>query len=337
MVNSLSRYGLLLALAAASLATSAHAQASQRERTALHPCVITGGKKADVSELEAICATSAVRETMNLVPSNEVRTFLEKEHGSCAKAKNRNACLGRLAAATQATRTLYITVNPFTPKSTRITGLVVDATGKKVEERPLELPRIANQPPRDVVRFAVSQLLDQMEVSKAPAPEILPMPMMPGSPVEPETPPVVAQPAPTQTSPAPAPSPIIIVKHEPSPGLEWKTPVGITAMAVGGAGLITSGVLLFLGNSDAKKFNDAYAGTTLPPSTDLEDLVDLRDSAKSKHKLAAISAGAGAAVAITGAILWLTDRPSSPKQTGKAGSARLTAGPSQVGVLVFLP
>ncbi|WP_224247068.1 hypothetical protein [Hyalangium gracile] len=332
MVNRLSRYGLLLALSVAILSPTARAQAPQRERIALHPCVITGGKKADTSELEAICATAAVRETMNLVPSPDVRAFLEKERGSCAKVKNRNACLGRLAAATKATRTLYITVNPFTPKSTRITGLVVDDTGKKVEERPLELPRIPNQPPRDVVRFAVLALLDQLDVAKAPPLEVLPTPM-PGTPVEPEPPPVVAQPA-----PAPAPPPIATVKQEAPQGPTWKTPVGITSMAVGGAGLVASGVLVFLADSDARKFNDAFDGR-LPASDELPGLVERKDGYYANRRWAAISASAGAALAIGGAILWLTDAPSSPKEasSNKAGSATLLVGPSHVGVRVLLP
>lgn len=334
MVNRPSRCGLLLALAVALVAPTVRAQAPQRERIALHPCVITGGKKADVSELEAICATAAVRETMRLVPSADVRAFLEKEHGSCAKAKNRNGCLGRLAASTQATRALYITINPFTPKSTRITGLVVDETGKKIEEKPLELPRIANQPPRDVVRFSVSQLLDQLDVAKGPPLEVLPTPM-PGTPPEPEPSSVVAQPTPTPAAVAP---PITTVTQEAPPrGPTWKTPAGITTLAVGGAGLVASGVLVFLSNSDAKKFNDQFNGGNPALGTSTDQLVTLKDSVESKRKLAAISAGAGAALAISGAILWLTDESGPKKSSGKPGTARILAGPGQVGVLVLLP
>jgi hypothetical protein len=113
--------------------------------------------------------------------------------------------------------------------------------------------------------------------------------------------------------------------------------VGRTALAVGGAGIIASGVLVLLSNSDAKKFNDAFDGK-LPASTDLERLQALQDSVQSKRKLAAISASAGAALAIGGAILWLTDGPSQQKSSaGKAGTARILAGPGQVGVLVLLP
>jgi hypothetical protein len=342
MANRLSRYSLLLALFMGLMATSAYAQAPQRDRIALHPCVITGGKKASASnDLEATCATAAIRESMNLVPSTEVRAFLEKERGSCAKAKNRNACLGRLAAATQASRALYITLNPFTPKATRITGLVVDETGTKVEEKSLELPRIATQPPRDVVRFAVSQLLDQLDLAKAPAQDTLSVPLTPGAAPEPEPLPPVAAPSPapapaTPAAPVPA-APSVSSQQEPPRGRTWKTPAGIAGMAAGGAGLIASGVLIVSSNSKAKEFNDAFKNG-LPSSEDTTRIAKLREDSKSQRRTATIAAGAGAALAVGGAILWLTDGPSSEDSSdGKAGTARILAGPGQVGVLVLLP
>lgn len=342
MVNRLCRYGLLLALSMGLVATSAYAQAPQRERIALHPCVITGGKKTNTSDLEATCTTAAVRETMNLVPSTDVRAFLEKERGSCAKVKNRNACLFRLAKATQASRVLYITLNPFTPKSTRITGLVVDETGATVEEKSLELPRIPNQPPRDVVRFSVSQLLDQLDVAKTPAQDIVPVPRTPGATPEPESPAIALPsptPEPTTTAPAapPPPAAAVSTQQEAPRGRTWKTPAGITGLAVGGVGLIASGILVVSSNSKAKEFNDAFKDG-LPPSTDTARLAKLRDEAKSQRRTATIAAGAGAALAISGAILWLTDGPSSGSSSpGKAGTARILAGPSHVGVHVLLP
>jgi hypothetical protein len=323
------------------MATSAYAQAPQRERIALHPCVITGGRKANTADLEATCATAAIRETMNLVPSTEVRAYLdERERGSCARLKNRNACLRRLAIAIQASRILYITLNPFTPKSTRITGIVVDDTGAQVEEKTLELPRIARQPPRDVVRFAVSQLLDQLDVAKAPAQDILPVPRAPGEPApEPEVaiPTPAPEPAPTVTPAPQPPAASVSTQQEAARGRTWKTPAGIAGMAAGGVGLIVSGILVVSSNSKANEFNDAFKDG-LPPSTDTAQLARLRDDAESQRRTAAIAAGAGAALAIGGAILWLTDRPSSGSSSpDKAGTARLLAGPGQVGVLVLLP
>jgi hypothetical protein len=339
MANSLSRHGLLLALAVGLLAPTAGAQAPQRERIALHPCVITGGKKTNTSDLEALCATAAVRESMNLVPSTEVRAFLEKERGSCAKAKNRNTCLGRLAAATKASRVLYITLNPFTPKSTRITGLVVDETGKKLEERPIELPRIKDQPPSDVVRFAVSQLLDQLEVAKASQQENLSLPPTPRAPPPPEPmaiPSPSQEPSPAATPPPPA-APITSVKQEAPRGSTWKTPAGISGMAVGGVGLIVSGILITSSNSKAKEFNDAF-NDGLPNSTETDRLGQLRKDVESQRTTATIVAGAGAALAVGGAVLWLMDGSSSSKGSpAQAGTTQILAGPGQVGVRVLLP
>jgi hypothetical protein len=367
MVNHASRFGLLLALAVALLAPTARAQAPQTQRIALHPCVITGGDKSsasgkkapagkkgaaaaakpDIAELEAVCVTAAIRDTMNLVPSSDVRTFLEHEaHGSCAKAKNRNVCLGHLAASTKATRSLYITLDPFNPKVTHITGLVVDELGNKVEEKPLNLPRIPNQPAGDVVRFAVSQILDRLDTTKAPPPELVPLP---GAQPEPEVPAVGAQPAPTTPGPTATPAPSTPGKAQPAAPIAsvkqearhrtWKTPAGITGMALGGVGLIASGILVTSANSKAKEFNDAFKNG-LPPSTDTARLAKLRDDAKSQQSLAAISAGTGAVLAAGGLVLWLMDGASSSESASahpKVGTTRILAGPGQVGVLVLLP
>ncbi len=368
-MNRLSRYGLLLALPVLLLAHSASAQAPQRERVALHPCVITGGKKADTSEIEAICTIAAIRDTMDLVPSAEVLKFLDEEtcasakdraaclaklsapkkpnakevRGSCARAKNRDACLGRLAAATQASRTLYITLNPYTPKATRITGIVVDTTGKRVEERSMELPRLASQSPNDVVRFAVGQLLDKLEVARAPLPEVIPPSLTPTAEPEPlfvqPTPaePTPTPPAPTVT-PTPTPTPVVTAAPEPKSGRTWKTPVGITGMALGVVGLGVGGYFVISSNKDAKDFNDGFA-SGLPAQDQVAALAKFRDDAKSKRSTATISAGAGAALAVGGAILWLIDRPSStaPAEETKVGTTRILAGPGQVGILVLLP
>ncbi|HYI02791.1 hypothetical protein, partial [Hyalangium sp.] len=249
-------------------------------------------------------------------------------------------CLGRLGAATKASRVLYITLNPFTPKSTRITGLVVDETGKKLEERPIELPRIKDQPPSDVVRFAVSQLLDQLEVAKAPQQESLSVPLAPGSPPEPEPmalPSPSPAPEPTATSPTPVP-PVTSLRQEAPRERTWKTPAGISGMAVGGVGLIVSGVLITISNSKANDFNSAFAEENLPPYSDLPRLDALREDIESQRRTATLVAGASAALAVGGAVLWLMDGSSSPKGSpAQAGTTQILAGPGQVGVRVLLP
>ena len=361
-MNRLSRYGLLLALPVLLLSHTAAAQAPASARIALHPCVITGGKKADTSDIEAICTTAAIRPTMDLVPSVDVLKFFQdeacattkdraacveklnapaqgarpREMKTCAKAKNRDACLGRLAAATQASRTLYITLNPYTPKMTRITGIVVDTTGKRVEDRSLELPRLASHSTSDVVRYAVGQLLDKLEVGRAPLAEVLPPSLTPTA--EPE--PLFVQPpsaAPT-TPPAatPTPAPVLTQAPPPPPGRTWKTPAGITGMALGAVGLGLAGYLVTSSNKDAKAFNDGYANG-LPLQAQLPALDQARDDAKAKRSTATLSAGAGGALLVGGAILFLIDRPSDTPKEKTAGTTRILAGPGQVGILVVLP
>lgn len=364
-MNRLSRYGLLLALPVLLLSHTAAAQAP--ERIALHPCVITGGKKADTSDIEAVCTTAAIRPTMDLVPSVDVSKFFQdeacatakdrdacvaklnapakggkgarpRELKTCAKAKNRDACLGRLAAATQASRTLYITLNPYTPKVTRITGLVVDTTGKRVEDRSLELPRLASQSPSDVVRFAVGQLLEKLEVAKAPLADVLPPSLTPTAEPEPlfVQPPAAEPTPPPAATPPPAPAPVVTQASSPPSGRTWKTPAGITGMALGAVGLGVAGYFVTSSNKDAKAFNDGFANG-LPQQSQLAGLDKLRDDAKAKRSTATLSAGAGGALLVGGAILWLIDRPSDTPKEKTAGTTRLLAGPGQVGILVVLP
>jgi len=330
------RLGLLLTLAALLVAPSAWAQ---KEYVALHPCVITGGKaKAATSELEAVCALEVARTNVELVPSSVVRETLEKDaKGSCARAKNRNGCLGRLASATRATRALYLTVDAYSRK-TRITGLVVDPNGKVVEQKRLELPRIPNQPPRDTVRISVSQMLAQLALTSAPAASIVePAPTLEAPPAGPPPPP--QENLPSLTPPEPKPQePVVVappVAPEPVASSSWKTPVGIVGVA---AGVVGAGVGTFLvldADKQAKDFNERYYGNGAPEIAQQAQLLEDRDSINSKRTLGFVSGAAGVVLAGVGAYLWISDGPSD--QPKKAGSARITAGPGNVGLLVVLP
>lgn len=329
------RLGFLLALAAFFIGPAAWAQ---KEYVALHPCVITGGKaKASTSELEAVCALEVARTNVELVPSSAVRDTLEKDaKGSCARAKNRNGCLGRLASATHATRALYLTVDAFS-RRTRITGLVVDPNGKVVEQKSLELPRVANQPPRDTVRIAVSQMLAQLALTSAPLATLTePAPTLEAEPLGPPPPP--KETAPSLTPPEPAPQkPVAAAAPPEAPqGRTWKTPVGIAGVAAGVVGVGLATLLVLDADKEAKAFNDTYyPGTSAPPLEQQAQLLEDRDSIDSKRTLGIVSGAAGVVLAGVGAYLWISDGPSdAPK---KAGSARLSAGPGSVGLLVVLP
>jgi hypothetical protein len=331
------RLGLLPALAALLIGPAAWAQ---KEYVALHPCVITGGKaKAPTAELEAVCALEVARTNVELVPSSAVRESLEKDaRGSCARAKNRNGCLGRLASATRATRALYLTVDAYS-RRTRITGLVVDTMGKVVEQKSLELPRIPNQPPRDTVRIAVSQMLAQLALTSAPLASLAePAPTLEAPPAGPPPPP--QETLPSLTPPEPSPQQQVVTApppaSEPRQGRTWKTPVGLAGVGVGAAGIALGVVLAVQAEGQAKDFNDRYYPGNRAPLVGLRDeVLRERDSVDSKRTLAVISGAAGAVLGGVGAVLWLTDGPSDKPK--KAGDTRLSAGPGNVGLLVVLP
>jgi hypothetical protein len=333
------RLGLLLALSALLVAPGAWAQ---KAYVALHPCVITGGKaKAPTSELEAVCALEVARTNVDLVPSSVVRDTLEKDaRGSCARAKNRNGCLGRLASATRATRALYVTVDAFSRK-TRITGLVVDTEGKLVEQKSLDLPRIPNQAPRDTVRIAVSQILSQLALTSAPLESTAEtIPTLEAPPEGPPPPPQETRP--NLQPPEPSPQPVVTAPPpaaEPAVGRSWKTPVGIAGVGAGVVGLGLGAFFLLDAEGQAKDFNEDYYGNGAPSLERKEqllaDVVRVRDDINSKRTLALVRGAAGVVLGGVGAYLWLSDGPSD--QPRKAGSARLSAGPGNVGLLVILP
>jgi hypothetical protein len=337
------RLGLLLPLTVALASSAAWAQ---QEVVALHPCVITGGKpKSPTAELEAVCALEVARTTVRLVPSTTVREHLEKEaRGSCARAKNRNACLGKLASATGATRTLYITIAPNAPRLARITGQVLDANGKVLEQKKLELPRARNQQARDTVRFAVAQLLPQLALTSAPLVPMATEPVAPlePTPAQPEPEPTPAQPEPLPLEPLavapprsdkPLPVPIPIAPPPEPPSRTWKTPAGIAGVGAGVVGLGLATLFTLQANDATKELNAFYANGTAPVRTDdtVQRIRELRDSADSKRTLALVSGAAGVVLAGAGAVLWLTDTPPAP------GTARLSVGPGSVGLLVVLP
>ncbi|XXF77367.1 hypothetical protein P2318_30595 [Myxococcaceae bacterium GXIMD 01537] len=330
-----SRPGLLLGLAVALASTAAWAQ---KEVVALHACVISGGKpKAPTAELEAVCALEVSRTNVELINSTSVRAALEKNAGgSCAKAKNRNACLGKLATDTQARHALFITVAPYAP-TTRVTGVVVDPSGKVVEQKSLQLARVRNQPPRDALRIAVAQLLAQLALTSAPATAFTePIPSLeptPAQPPQPE-PPAVAQAPVTPAAPQQALTP---PPAEPSSGRTWKTPAGIVGVGAGVVGLGLAALFTVQSNDDVEKLNAFYANGAAPQLNDenVAEINRLRDDADSKRTLAIASGAAGVVLAGVGAVLWLTDGPSTKPPA--PGTARLLAGPGSVGLLVVLP
>lgn len=137
-------------------------------------------------------------------------------------------------------------------------------------------------------------------------------------------------PRPVVTAP-PAPVPAAETSPEPSSGRRTRRLVGITAVAVGGAAIVAGGVVALLARS---QWNSAFDGN--PPHCDSSNSCDTvgydeTSSARSKATIAGILAGGGAAVAITGAILWWTASGDEPPAGTRAHLAPL-AVPTGVGL-----
>lgn len=325
--------GLLLAPAAQAQEPAA---APSSDLVALHPCAIIGEKNKDkVLEYQATCATEIARGDVQLVPSDQVRAFLDKQpRKSCAAAKvDSEACLGKLATATQASRAVLITVNPG--QLTRVSGVVVNAQGEGVDKKSIQI-RSRGQPQAELVRTAISRLRDQLN--------IVPLKVTPLVEQPPPAPPVAAAPPPAQApepttgtapaeSPAAPPEALGVSQQAPRTGRTWKTPA---AYAAAGTGVVALGLASFFaidGNNAMIASNEPYANNQYPPRSELPRIVQLRDEARTKRTIAGVSAALGAALVGTGVYFWLNDRPATPTP----GISALSVGPGGVSVLGVLP
>lgn len=344
--------GLLLAPAAhAALPTPAAAPAPS-ERFAFHPCAIEGEKnKALVQDYQAACAAVFSSEDPRRVPDEQVLAFLDKQPGkSCAQtahSKSRKpdvaGCLGRLAADTQASRAVLISVTPG--QLTRVSGLVVDAQGTVLDQKSIQM-RSHGQPPEELLRTALTSLRKQLKF--APPATSAPVAVPPPSPpvAEPPPAPTVAAAPPQPSEPAQStvrsqvppptvettvPESIAVQASRTSPA--WRRPTAYASAGVGVVALGLAGFFALSSNSDVAKSNAFYKDNAYPAFNQLDEIVRLRDSASTKRTLAGVSAGVGAALIGAGAYLWLQDRPATPAP----GVAALSVGPHGVSVLGFLP
>ncbi|QRN98631.1 hypothetical protein JRI60_06185 [Archangium violaceum] len=326
--------GLLLAPAARA----------QTDLVALHPCAIVGEKdKNTVQDLQATCATEIARSDVQLVSSDQVRAFLDKDKdakssknpsNSCTHARKPTECLGRLAAATQASRAVLITVIPG--QLTRVSGLVVDPKGEVLDQKSIQI-RSRGQPQVELVRTAISRLREQLSIVPV---KIAPLVEQPPAPAPLATTPPPAQSTPgtaqAETAPAPQPAPpdAIAVKQEgPSLWRNWKRPVAYGAAGAGVVALGLAGYFAIAGNNAMIESNKPYANNQFPAQNELDGIVELRKEASSKRTIAGVSAAVGAALAGAGVYLWLNDRQAS----ATPGTAALSAGPGGVSVHVLLP
>jgi hypothetical protein len=340
--------GLLLAPAARA----------QTEAIALHPCHVVGEKAPkDIEDIQGICEAAMVSANLQLVPSDDVRAFLDTQpkkscvpvgrqfvdHKAIVQNESTTACLARLAAATHVNRAVLLILTPG--ESTRATGLVVDSTGKTLKQMSVT-PRNRGRPLKEFLQqVVIPPLIKQLEL----------VPVKPEPPVEqPLTPPEpVATPTPEQTpdtgtsrvEPSPAPSPVPVAppaapqvaQAAPAAGnaFNWKSPVVTYAGAgVAGAGLVLAGVFTFLGNDTIQQSNTFYEGGNLPSLGQLPQVYELRQKASMQRTIAGVSAAVGGlALAGTGVQLWLKHRDATPPP----GTTALSVGPGGVSVHVLLP
>ncbi|WP_257453503.1 hypothetical protein [Archangium lipolyticum] len=330
--SSSSRPALLLALGLL-LAPAARAQT---DFVALHPCAIVGEKdKNKVQDLQATCATEIARSDAQLVSSDQVSAFLDKEaKGSCTLARKPAECLGKLATATQASRAVLITVLPG--QLTRVSGLVVDSKGEVIDQKSIQI-RSRGQPQVELVRTAITRLREQLSIVPV---KIAPLIEQPPAPAPPVTTPPPAQSttgtaqAETAPTPQPAPPEAIAVKQEgPSIWKNWKRPAAYGAAGAGVVALGLAGYFAIAGNNAMIDSNKPYANNQFPAQDELDGIVELRKEANSKRTIAGVSAAVGAALAGAGVYLWLNDRQTS----STPGTAALSAGPGGVSVHVLLP
>jgi hypothetical protein len=318
--------GLLLAPAASA----------QTDSVALHPCAIVGEKdKNKVQDHQATCATEIARGDIQLVPSDQVRAFLEKEpKKSCAPAKKPAECLGRLATATQASRAVLITLDPG--QLTRVSGLVVNPRGEVVDQKSIQI-RSRGQPQAELIRTAITRLREQLNLVPLKVTPLVEQP--PPPPLVATTPPPAQEPAlvPAPLAEAPAtsaPPPAIAVSQSASSdGRSWRTPVAYTSAGAGVVALGLAGYFVISGNNAMIESNKPYADNRYPPQSELANISQLRQQATTQRILAGVSAGVGAALVGTGVYLWLNDRKAPPAP----GVAALSVGPGGVSVLGVLP
>ena len=288
-------------------ASTALAQAT--DLTALHPCVNAGEgeNEAEVAQLQSLCVAEVAGRGVPLVEPAQVKLVLQREPShSCAASSKRNACLARLATRTKASRALLLVVAPYAPV-TRVSGFVIDAQGKVLEERKLELSRVMGRPVRETLIFAVRSVLDTLSLS---AVELAPL-------VEdaPLAPPVA------EVTPAPAPVATVTVPMEPT-SRTWKTKAAYAGAGVGVVALGVSALLLVQAGDRLDTLDAAYANGAIPPPERRSELQSLQDSASTRQTLAGITAGTGIALIGAGAYLWFADRPDRPSS--------LSLGPSGV-------
>ena len=133
---------------------------------------------------------------------------------------------------------------------------------------------------------------------------------------------VAVNPSAGQASVLALPPPAAVSQSQTSSTRTWRTPTGIALTATGAVALGLGVIFQLKANDSASKFNQAYAGGSAPPPSQLGTVDGYRSDAHTQQTLAYVGYAVGAAALGTGLWLWITD--------GKVTGTTVVAGPGSI-------
>jgi hypothetical protein len=133
---------------------------------------------------------------------------------------------------------------------------------------------------------------------------------------------VAVNPSAGQASVLALPPPAAVSQSQASPLRTWRTPTGIALTATGAVALGLGVVFQLKANDSASKFNQAYAGGSAPPPSQVGTVDGYRSDAHTQQTLAYVGYAVGAAAIGTGLWLWITD--------GKVTGTTVVPGPGSI-------
>ena len=199
--------------ALAFLVHSSLALAAIGEPIALNPLVVVGGESAE-PELHSAFTTEVARLSVELVDSEQVRAFLASQRNSSCVGDD--GCLAALAKKTGASRSVLVSVSPYSAKIV-LSGRVVSASGALLRQlSSKEYPKSKGRSLADSVQQVLGAFLAELDMD---ATELTPL----ARSADPEH----SSPTPEPPSPRPA-----------AASLRWVSylAVGVGAAALAGAG-----------------------------------------------------------------------------------------------------
>jgi hypothetical protein len=287
------------------------AVAAPPETLVAHPLVVVGGSDADTQRFAALLEGELQRRDVRVAPAGCSSAFLARRGNlSCGGAED---CLAQLAQACGSARALYVTVYPNRPKLV-FTAKLVRADGQ-VEKTvtAFEVSRAPGKVTPEAVGAGLQQLLQvgiQIEVLDL-------APLVPDAPV-------AAPPAATVTpSFVPPPPPPFTAVPEAPPAISGQR---IASYVVGGVGAVVLGVGVVI-YAAAKGDESTYQQTLDPygqrPAT--PQAAAQQASLRTEGPVATWTMIGGAALLVTGAVLFLTE-PSRSEPSASVGAAPADGG-----------